>query len=231
MKEILFENSDLDYKSFHAKLIPDIDENKIIGVRVPHIRRIAKQFEGTDKRNAFMKELPHTYYEENNLHAFFIAQIKDFSECITELEKFLPYIDNWATCDELRPVCFAKNKNKLICHIYKWISSENAFTVRFGIEMLMVHFLDEDFEKKHLETVASVKNEQYYVKMMVAWYFATALAKKWEQTVSFITDKKLDIWVHNKAIQKALESYRITEEQKNFLRGLKITKNNSRNRG
>ncbi len=225
MKEILFENRDLAYKKFHSKLVPDIDENRIIGVRIPTIRHIAKQFEKTTERDAFMKELPHTYYEENNLHAFFIAQIKNFNECIYELEKFLPYIDNWATCDSLRPECFAKNKDKLICHIYEWISSENAFTVRFGIEMLMVHFLDESFEIKHLNVVASVENEQYYVKMMAAWYFATALAKKWDESVKFLADKRLDVWVHNKTIQKAIESYRITDAQKDFLRTLKINKN------
>lgn len=222
MKEILLKKADISYKKFHAKLMPDIDESTIIGVRVPEIRKIANKYAESEARKKFMQELPHTYYEENNLHAFFIVQIKEFCECIYELERFLPYIDNWATCDSLRPVCFAKNKDKLVKHIYKWLKSDNPFAVRFGIEMLMVHFLDEKFDKMFADAVLNVCSEHYYVKMMVAWYFATALSKRWDDIVPYITEKRLNTWVHNKTIQKALESYRITDAQKKYLRTLKI---------
>lgn len=224
MKSILFENQDLGYKEFHQKLVPNLDPDTIIGVRVPALRKLAKDFSGTEKRAEFLKTLPHKYYEENNLHAFFIEQIADFDRCIAEINRFLPYIDNWATCDSMRPKVFLKNKEKLLLQIDKWLKSEKTYTVRYGIEMLMVHFLDEDFSEKHLEKVASIKSDEYYVNMMLAWYFATALAKQWDKTVPYLHEHKLHPWVHNKTIQKAVESYRISAEQKKFLRNLRRKK-------
>lgn len=221
MKSVLFENQDLGYKEFHQKLVPNLDPDTIIGVRVPALRKIAKDFSGTEKRAEFLKTLPHKYYEENNLHAFFIEQIADFDRCIAEINRFLTYIDNWATCDSMRPKVFSKNKEKLLLEIDKWLKSEKTYTVRYGIEMLMVHFLDEDFSEKHLEKVASIKSDEYYVNMMLAWYFATALAKQWDKTVPYLYEHKLHPWVHNKTIQKAVESYRISAEQKKFLRNLR----------
>ena len=221
MKSVLFENQDLGYKEFHQKLVPNLDPDTIIGVRVPALRKLAKDFSGTEKRAEFLKTLPHKYYEENNLHAFFIEQIADFDRCIAEINRFLTYIDNWATCDSMRPKVFSKNKEKLLLEIDKWLKSEKTYTVRYGIEMLMVHFLDEDFSEKHLEKVASIKSDEYYVNMMLAWYFATALAKQWDKTVPYLYEHKLHPWVHNKTIQKAVESYRISAEQKKFLRNLR----------
>ena len=221
MKSILFENQDLGYKEFHQKLVPNLDPDTIIGVRVPALRKLAKDFSGTEKRAEFLKTLPHKYYEENNLHAFFIEQIADFDRCIAEINRFLPYIDNWATCDSMRPKVFSKNKEKLLLEIDKWLKSEKTYAVRYGIEMLMVHFLDEDFNEKHLEKVASIESDEYYVNMMLAWYFATALAKQWDRTVPYLYEHKLHPWVHNKTIQKAVESYRISAEQKKFLKNLR----------
>ena len=221
MKEILFTNQDLKYKAFHEKLMPTINQDTVIGVRTPVLKKVAKEYYGSELQKKFIKKLPHKYYEENNLHAFFIAEIKDFDECVEEIEKFLPYIDNWATCDGLRSKCFKKNAKKLLPYIEKWMKSEHTYTVRFAMEMLMVYFLDELFAKKYPEMGASVKSEEYYIKMMQAWYFATALAKQWESVFPYITDNKLPLWVHNKTIRKAIESFRITEEQKRTLRQYK----------
>ena len=221
MKSVLFENQDLGYKEFHQKLVPNLDPDTIIGVRVPTLRKLAKDFSGTEKRAEFLKTLPHKFYEENNLHAFFIEQIADFDRCIAEINRFLPYIDNWATCDSMRPKVFSKNKEKLLLEIDKWLKSEKTYTVRYGIEMLMVHFLDEDFNEKHLEKVALIESDEYYVNMMIAWYFATALAKQWDMTVPYLYENKLHPRVHNKTIQKAVESYRISAEQKKFLKNLR----------
>lgn len=218
MKKILFSCQDLKYKAFHEKLIPTINPDTVIGVRTPELRKIAKGHYGSKKQVEFMEKLPHKYYEENNLHAFFIAEIKDFDLCIAEVERFLPYIDNWATCDGLRPKCFKKNAGKLLLYIEKWLKSDLIYTVRFGMEMLMVYFLDELFDEKYLKWVSSVQSDEYYVKMMQAWYFATALAKQWNSAVAYIEENKLPLWVNNKTIQKAIESYRITESQKKFLR-------------
>lgn len=221
MKELLFSNQDLKYKAFHQKLMPTINPDTVIGVRTPVLKKIAKEYFGSDVQREFIKNLPHEYYEENNLHAFFIAEIKDFDECMKEIEKFLPYIDNWATCDGLRPKCFKKNTVRLIPYIEKWLKSSQTYTVRFAMEMLMIYFLDEAFEKAYPEMVASVKSEEYYVQMMQAWYFATALAKQWDSVLPYITENKLPVWVHNKTIQKAIESFRITNEQKQILRKYK----------
>ena len=170
----------------------------------------------------FLHSVPHKYFDENQLHAFILAEIKDFGVCLEEVKSFLPYIDNWATCDQLSPKVFKKYCKELLTHIKEWIRSDKTYTVRFGIGMLMEHFLDEDFTPAYPEMVAEIRSEEYYINMMTAWYFATALAKQYEQVIPFIENKKLDDWTHNKAIQKAVESYRITDDQKVYLKGLKI---------
>lgn len=217
----LFKLCDPDYKAFHQKLIPNIDPKLIIGVRTPALKKYTNRLFGTEECSLFLKELPHEFYEENNLHAFLINKIKDFDVCIAEVEKFLPFIDNWATCDGLRPISFKNNAEKLLPYVENWLKSDREYTVRFGIEMLMCHYLDEHFDSKYLNLVASVKSDKYYVNMMIAWYFATALAKQWDQTLPYLEQNKLDTWVHNKTIQKAIESFRITEQQKAYLRSLK----------
>jgi len=221
MIDILFKNQDLKYKEFHQKLIPNIEPDMVIGVRVPILRQIAKEYYGTEKRERFLKTLPHKYYEENNLHAFFIEQIMDFDKCICEINRFLPYVDNWATCDSMRPKCFCKNTEKLILEIEKWLKSPHTYAVRFGIEMLMVYYLDSEFKTEYLKNVALVESSEYYINMMIAWYFATALAKKWEDSFPYIENRKLPEWIHNKTIQKAIESYRISKDKKELLKSLK----------
>ncbi|MGI6463343.1 MAG: DNA alkylation repair protein [Candidatus Scatomorpha sp.] len=221
ISEQLFALKDLDYKNFNSRLIPTVCEDEIIGVRTPELRKMAKSLDkGTAEQ--FLKDLPHGFFEENQLHAFIISEIKDFDRCVSELERFLPYIDNWATCDQLSPGVFRKNKEKLLPYIEKWISSDKEYIIRFGIGMLMEHFLGEDFKKDYAECVAEINFDAYYVKMMIAWYFATALAKNWDEIIPFIEGKKLEKWTHNKAIQKSIESRRISAEQKAYLRGLKI---------
>lgn len=224
LKEIetcFFEMQDLEYKEFHCRLMPNIEKQRVIGIRIPELRKFSRKIYGTVLAEVFLKELPHKYYEENNLHAFLTEQIKDYDKCIARLEKFLPFVDNWATCDMLRPKVFAKNKDKLIVKIREWIKSEHTYTIRFGIEMLMVHFLESDFKPEYLNLVAEVKNEEYYVMMMKAWYFATALAKQYDSALPYLEEKRLDKTTHNKTISKALESYRITEVQKKYLKTLK----------
>lgn len=221
MIDILFENQDTGYREFHSRLIPNISPDRIIGVRVPVLRKIAGDFKKSHKREQFLKALPHKYYEENNLHAFFIEQIDDFDLCIDEINRFLPYVDNWATCDSMRPKCFRKNTKKLLFEIEKWLKSSHTYAVRFGIEMLMVYFLDGEFRPEYLEWVASVKSDEYYINMMIAWYFATALAKQWDMAYAYIEKKRLNDWIHNKTIQKAIESYRIEKDKKEILKSLK----------
>ena len=222
LQKQLFNLADEQYKEFHSKLMPTVNPEKIIGIRVPILRKFAADFSKTNEAELFINNLPHNYYEENNLHAFIIEKEKDFDTCIKLVNNFLPYIDNWATCDMLRPKVFAKNKEKLFTYILKWIKSEHTYTVRYGIGMLMVHFLDEDFSPEFPNTVSKIKSDDYYVKMMIAWYFATALAKQYENILPFFKQPVLDKWTHNKAIQKARESYRITAEQKVELNSLKI---------
>ena len=225
MKEIqdyLFDNQDIEYRDFQSKLIPNVDKSYFIGVRTPVLRKYAKELLKAGEYADFLCELPHNYFDENQLHAFIISGIKDFDTCIDEVEKFLPYVNNWATCDQFSPKCFAKNKEELLKHIYKWIESDEIYTVRFAIGMLMSHFLDGDFDEKYLKTVSAIRSDEYYINMMIAWYFATALAKQYESTLPYIENKVLDKWTHNKAIQKAVESYRITPEQKEYLKTLKI---------
>lgn len=217
----LFKLQDLKYRDFNSKLIPTVNPELFIGVRTPTLRKFAKDFAKSPNSADFLNMLPHKYYEENNLHAFLIEQISDYDTCIEAVEKFLPYIDNWATCDMMRPKIFKKNTDKLTDKILKWLQSDKAYTVRFGIEMLMVYYLDDLFDKKYSEMVLGVSHNDYYVKMMVAWYFATALAKQYDAIIPYIENGIPDIWVHNKAIQKAIESYRITDNQKEYLRTLK----------
>lgn len=221
IQERLFELQDKAYGDFNSALIPNVPRELVIGVRTPALRKLAKEVFKMGEVKDFMAALPHEYYEEDNLHAFLIEQIKDFDSCIEELDKFLPYVDNWASCDGMRPKVLGKHKKEHLEHIKRWISSEHTYTVRFGMGMLMCHFLDEEFKPEYLDWV-NIPSEEYYVNMMAAWYYATALAKQFEQTVKLFEEKKLSPWVHNKAIQKARESFRINKEQKDYLKTLKI---------
>lgn len=219
--EKLFESQDEKYGDFQCKLTPGIDRDRIIGVRVPILRKLAKSYINDDECEDFLNHLPHRYYDENMLHGILISEIKNFDRCVEELEKFLPFVDNWAVCDTTAPKVFRRNREKLMKCIEKWSSSKEVYTCRFAIEMLMTHFLDDDFREAYLEIPAEIISEEYYVNMMVAWFFATALAKQWDKTISYIEENRLGQWVHNKTIQKARESYRITEEQKEYLKSLK----------
>lgn len=222
VQQELFELQDLKYRDFHAKLIPTMEKEKIIGVRTPALRGFAKKFGKTEESKLFIKKLPHQYYEENNLHGLLIEQIKDYDECLVELKRFLPYIDNWATCDLLALRLVKKHLDVFIKEIYKFMESEHTYIIRFGISMLMKYYLEDEFNIEYPDKVADIYSEEYYVNMMRAWYFATALAKQYEQIIPFVEKKRLDVWTHNKTIQKAIESYRITDEQKTYLRTLKI---------
>ena len=206
------------YREFQSRIVPDVPKETILGVRTPDMRRIAKEIRGTEEAEAFLAELPHQYYEENLVHFFLIAMIRDFDECVKAVETFLPYVDCWPVCDQSSPKAFAKNHEKLLPLIRKWIGSEHVYTVRFGIRMLMNEFLGEDFRPEYPEWVAGVTNEDYYVRMMVAWYFATALAKQYDESVVYIEDRRLEPWTHRKAIQKAIESYRVSDEHKAHLK-------------
>ena len=219
LQQELFKLQDLKYRDFHSKLMPGIDKETIIGIRTPVLRKFAKEFAKTEAAEAFLKELPHQYYEENNLHMMLITGIKDYPKCMEEVQRFLPYIDNWATCDFPEPKCFRKNKKAVLEEVRKWIASTETYTIRYGIGMLMRLFLDEDFSPEYLEMAAGVQSQEYYVNMMIAWYFATALAKQWDAAVPYIEQHRLSDWVHKKTIQKAVESYRITSEQKEYLKG------------
>lgn len=220
--EELFKLQDLGYRDFQARLMPTIDKDTIIGVRTPVLRKLAKQFAPTDEAKEFIEHLPHKYYEENNLHAFIISQTKDFDEAISQTNRFLPYIDNWATCDSFSPKTFKKHTTELLDNVKVWIKSTHTYTCRFGIEMLMSFYLDDLFKPEYAEMVASVRSDEYYVKMMIAWYFATALTKQYDATIGYITGKRLDSWCHNKTIQKAIESFCISDERKAFLKRLKV---------
>ncbi len=224
MKNILnelYKMQDEKYRDIQVKTIPNIDSDSIIGVRTPELRSFAKKLIKEDSYKEFLEELPHKYFEENQLHSFIISEIKDYDICISYINKFLPYVNNWATCDQLSPKVFKKNKEKLIKEIKVWIKSKETYTIRFGIGMLMSYFLDEDFNESYLETISKIKSKEYYINMMIAWYYATALAKQYDSTIKYLENNKLDIWVHNKTIQKAIESYRITDNQKEYLRSLK----------
>lgn len=217
----LVEEKDDEYKKFQAKLVPNIPPETILGVRTPKMRKIAGEVFKSDYKDEFLSSLPHKYYEENLIHFFVLAMIKDFDECVRLVEIFLPYIDCWPVSDQATPKSFKKNHKKLLPYIKKWISSQHTYTARFGIRMLMNEFLGEDFKEEYLELVASKKSEEYYLKMMIAWYFATALAKRYDESVKYIEERRLDEWVHKKAIQKAVESYRVTDEHKKYLKSLR----------
>lgn len=216
----LFEMQDLGYRDFHAGLVPNVDA--MIGVRVPQLRSFAKELMKTGDDQVFLGTLPHTYYDENTLHAFLIEGIKDYPTFLMEINRFLPYVDNWATCDMLRPKSVKKHLPEFLEEIRLWLKSDHTYTIRFGMNMLMSFYLDDRFTPEIPELVAEVVSEEYYVKMMQAWFFATALAKQWDAVIPYITEQKLSTWVHNKTIQKCRESYRITPEQKEYLRTLKI---------
>ena len=218
----LYELQDLKYRDMQIKIIPNIDPESVIGVRTPELKAMAKEVLKAGDYMAFLGDLPHKYFEENQLHAFIISGIKDMDVCMEELEKFLPYVDNWATCDQMSPKIFKKHREILLIHIKKWITSGKTYSVRFGVGMLMEHFLDEDYDSKYPEMVAKLRSKEYYVNMMIAWYFATALAKQYESILPYIEGQRLDDWTHNKAIQKSVESRRITEEQKTYLKSLKV---------
>ena len=218
----LFSLKDEAYKEFHQKLMPTVNPDTVIGVRVPEIRKLSKSAHNTKEAEAFINNLPHKYYEENNLHAFLIEKIKDFDEAIRETERFLPYIDNWATCDMFMPAVFKKNTDIILPYIFKWIKSEHTYTVRFAIGLLMKLYLDEHYNDEYPMIVASVESSEYYIKMMIAWYFATALSKQYDGVIRYITERKLDKWTHNKTIQKAIESNRIDYITKEYLRKQKV---------
>ena len=218
----LFELQDEGYRAFQAKLMPTMSVSDVIGVRTPALRKYAKELMKGKEVSEFFGDLPHEFFDENQLHAFLISEMKDFASCIGEVCRFLPYVDNWATCDQMSPKVFKKHKEELLPYIYEWIESDAVYTVRFAVGMLMEHFLDADFDVKYLKAVAAVRSEEYYINMMIAWYFATALAKQYEAALPYIEEKRLAPWTHNKTIQKCAESYRITAEQKAYLKTLKV---------
>ena len=212
--------ADEDYRNFHKGLIK-IPEERVLGVRTPALRAYAKQLIKDGRAGQFIAELPHYYYDENQLHAFIISEIKDHGRAVAETDRFLPYIDNWATCDQLRPKCFKKHRSELIGQVYEWLDSDRTYTVRFAIGMLLVHYLTEDFKPEYMQRVAAVRSDEYYIKMMIAWYFAEALAKQYDAAIDYIERGVLDVWTHNKAIQKARESFRVPGEVKEYLKTLK----------
>ena len=222
ISEKLFALQDQEYQAFQSKLMPTVPPETIIGVRTPLLRKLAKELSGTPQAEEFLNRLPHEYYEENNLHAFLVERIREYGTALAETERFLPYIDNWATCDCFCPKAFVKHKEALIVPIRRWLDSDRLYTVRYAIGILMRHYLDEDFQPKYLDWVAGVQSEEYYINMMRAWYFATALAKQPDSAFVWLTERRLDIWTHNKTIQKAVESYRISAEMKQQLRGMRI---------
>ncbi len=220
----LFSLQDEAYRDFTAPLLPTVPRERIIGVRLPAVRALAKELRAEGKAQAFLRELPHRYYEENSLHAAILCRERDYRVCMEELESFLPYVDNWSVCDGMDPAVLKKHRPDLLTRIPAWLASERPFTVRFGIAMLMNHFLDEDFRPDFLEQVAALRSDEYYVNMMIAWYFATALAKQYEATLPYIEQRRLESWTHNKSIQKAVESRRVSEEHKAYLKTLRWKK-------
>lgn len=221
LQKTLFTLQDQEYARFQAKLVPNIPPETVIGIRIPVLRKFAKEYGKDPESISFIRQLPHKYYEENLLHMLLLAQGKDFDLCIRETERFLPYIDNWAVCDCAPPRIFTKHKDQLIEYVNKWVGAEACYVCRYGIGMLMRFYLDEDFKEEYLKIAAAVQSGEYYVNMGIAWYFATALAKQWSTTIVYLEEQRLDLWTHNKTIQKAVESYRITEEQKQYLRTLR----------
>ncbi|MDD6102052.1 MAG: DNA alkylation repair protein [Clostridiales bacterium] len=219
--EWLFDNQDLEYQKFQSKLIPNIPPENIIGIRTPILRNFAKQIKNTDEAEHFIGVLPHKYYDEYNLHCLLISGIKDYDAAVKEVDRLLPYIDNWATCDMFSPVIFKKNTDKLLFKINEWIKSDRTYTVRFAIGCLMAYYLDDKFDVEYPEMVANVKSEEYYINMMIAWYFATALAKQYDAVISYIEEGRLSGWIHRMTIRKACESYRVSDERKKYLKSLR----------
>lgn len=217
----LFSLRDEEYAAFQAKLTPTVPPDLFIGVRVPEIRKLAKEIAKESETAQFLSTLPHHYYDENMLHGMLISGIKDYDECVRRIDEFLPFVDNWAVCDTMSPKVFAKHKAEILEKIKIWSASDDTYTCRFGLEMLMSHFLDDDFCEEYLEIPVAARSDEYYVRMMVAWYFATALAKQWDAAVKVIENNRLEKWTHNKTIQKACESYRVSDEQKQYLKTLK----------
>ena len=217
----LFRRKDQKYRDFQSPLIPTVPRDKFIGVRTPDLRALAKQLSARADVKSFLDDLPHEYFEENQLHAFLISRVKDFDACVREVERFLPFVDNWATTDQMNSAVLGKHKERLLPYIRKWLDSKEVYAVRFAVKMLMDHFLDEDFDPVYLAWVAAIRSEEYYINMMAAWYFATALAKRYEEAYPYLTGERLSSFVRKKAVQKALESYRVTEEHKAALRALK----------
>lgn len=222
LEKELFKLQDIEYKNFHKKLVPTVDEENIIGIRIPILRKFAMEFAKTEYKSSFLKDTPHKYYEENILHALLINMEKNYDKCIQYLDEFLPYVDNWATSDIISPKVFKKNLPNLIVKIKEWTSKNKTYTVRVGIKMLMTFYLDDAFRKEYLDIVANIKSDEYYVNMMIAWFFATALAKRYDETIIYLEEKKLDKWTHNKTIQKCQESYRISKTTKEYLKKLKL---------
>lgn len=218
----LFELQDRQYRAFHCRLIPHVNPETVIGVRTPELRKFAKAFSKEPEAGEFLQILPHKFYEENNLHGFLIEAMKDYHQVVAALDAFLPYVDNWATCDLIRPKVFGKHLPELREQIRIWPASDHPYTIRFGMEMLMTFFLDGQFQPEYLDWVAGVESKEYYVNMMAAWYFATALAKQYDAVLPYIQQRRLEPWTHNKTIQKAMESERIPDGQKAYLRGLKV---------
>lgn len=213
--------SDKEYAQFHSKLIPNVPEDTVLGVRVPILRKFAKEYAKEEESVEFMRSLPHQYYDENMLHGLLIEQIKDYDQCIEALSLFLPYVDNWAVCDIMKPKVLSRNRERYHQQCLAWISSKDTYTCRYGMEAIMNYFLDEDFDPEDLAIIAKVESDEYYVNMMIAWFFATALSKQWNTTIVYVEENRLPIWVHNKTIQKGIESNRLTKEQKDYLKSLR----------
>lgn len=224
VRNTLFQMLDLKYRDFQSSLMPTVDKNKIIGVRTPYLRKYAKKLAKSENVSEFLNDIPHLYYEEDNLHGFIIELYNDEYECAKALDEFLPYIDNWATCDSIKPKCFKRNPEFVKNKALEWIKCSNTYVKRYGIGVLMSYFLDDNFDSRFLDTVADIRSEEYYINMMKAWYFATALSKQYEQAVTYLINNRLDTWTHNKTIQKAVESYRISNDQKAYLKTLKKRK-------
>ena len=221
VRERLFALAEPGYREFTAKLVPTVPPDSILGVRSPALRALAKELHGTETAAAFLGELPHRFHEENLLHGFLIERIRDYDECAAALDAFLPFVDNWAVCDCMNPPCLRKKPERLLADTRRRLDSGALYTRRFALRMLMAHFLDGEFRPEVLEWAAQIETEEYYLRMMQAWFFATALAKRWDETLPYIEEHRLEPWTHNKAIQKALESFRVSEERKAYLRTLK----------
>ena len=222
IRQELFRHRDEGYRALQVKILPTVPAERIIGVRTPALRSYAKELAREGTAAAFLNDLPHAYFDEDQLHAFLLSEIKDFDRCVAAVDRFLSYVDNWATSDQLSPKCFKKHRQALLPYIERWIDSGETYPVRFGVGMMMQHYLDEAFDPRYLQTVADIRSEAYYVNMMRAWYFATALAKQYEAALPYLEQRRLDPWTHQKAIQKAVESYRVSAAQKQYLKTLRI---------